>query len=74
MFTKTSKKSKKAASSDKPSWVNEGMVNQNKTAQQNAKDILDQKYGRGNWRKGPKEEYNRIIKWIERYVRYYRGW
>ena len=74
MFTKTSKKSKKATSSDKPSWVNEGMVNQNKTAQQNAKDILDQKYGRGNWRKGPKEEYNRIIKWIERYVRYYRGW
>lgn len=72
MFAKTSRKPGKVTSSDKPSWVNESMVDPNKTAQQNAKDILDWKYGPGNWQKGPGTEYNKIVKWIERYLRYYR--
>ena len=38
------------------------------------KDILEWKYGPGNWPKGPGTEYNKIVKWIERYLRYYRGW
>ena len=74
MFAKTSRQPGKVTSSDKPSWVNESMVDPNKSAQQNAKDILDWKYGPGNWPKGPGTEYNKIVKWIERYVRYYRGW
>lgn len=74
MFAKTSRQPGKVTSSDKPSWVNESMVDPNKSAQQNAKDILDWKYGPGNWPKGPGTEYNKIVKWIERYLRYYRGW
>lgn len=50
------------------------MVDPTKTAQQNAKEILDWKYGPGNWQKGPGTEYNKIVKWIERYLRYYKGW
>ena len=74
MFAKTSRQSKKVTSIDKPSWVNESMVDPTKKAQQNAKNILDWKYGSGNWTKGPTTEYNKIVKWIERYLRYYRGW
>ena len=74
MFAKTSRQPGKVTSSDKPSWVNETMVDPNKSAQQNAKDILDWKYGPSNWQKGPGTEYNKIVKWIERYLRYYRGW
>ena len=74
MLAKTSRQPGKVTSSDKPSWVNESMVDSNKSAQQNAKDILDWKYGPSNWPKGPGTEYNKIVKWIERYLRYYRGW
>ena len=74
MFAKTSRQPGKLTSSDKPSWVNESMVDPTKTAQQNAKEILDWKYGPGNWQKGPGTEYNKIVKWIERYLRYYKGW
>lgn len=74
MFAKTSRQPGKATSSNKPSWVNESMVDPTKTAQQNAKDILEWKYDPGNWPKGPGTEYNKIVKWIERYLRYYRGW
>ena len=74
MFAKTSRQPGKLTSSDKPSWVNESMVDPTKTAQQNAKEILDWKYGPGNWQKGPGTEYNKIVKRIERYLRYYKGW
>ena len=50
------------------------MVDPTKKAQQNAKNILDWKYGSGNWTKGLTTEYNKIVKWIERCLRYYRGW
>lgn len=49
MFTKTSRQPGKVTSSDKPSWVNESMIDPNKTPQQNATDILNWKYGPGNW-------------------------
>ena len=73
MFAKTSKKSGKETSSEKPSWFNESMVDPTKTPQQNATDVLNWKYGPGNWSKGPKTEYNQIVKWIERFWKYYRG-
>ena len=74
LLAKKSKQSGKSTSSNKPSWVNEGMLDPNKSAQQNAKDILDRKYGVGKWKYGPRSEYNQIVKWIERFVRYYKGW
>jgi hypothetical protein len=73
MFAKTSKKSGKETSSEKPSWFNESMVDPTKTPQQNATDALNRKHGPKNWPKGPKTEYNKIIKWIERFWKYYRG-
>ena len=42
------------------------MVDHLTTAQQNATDILNWKYGKGNWFKGPGTEYNKIVKWIVR--------
>ena len=74
MFAKTSRQSGKSTASNKPSWVNERMIDPSKSAQQNATDILNWKYGLGNWHKGPGTEFNKIVKWIERYLRYYRGW
>ena len=71
LFAKPSRRSPKDMSSDKPSWVNRDMIDFNKTAQQNAEDILNQKYG-NNWAKGAKTEYNQIVKWIIRKIFYGR--
>lgn len=67
-----SKKSNKETASDKPSWINENMISSSKTAQQNAKDILDWKYGPGKWKIGPGSEFSKIVKWIEKYLSNYR--
>ena len=72
LFAKRAKQSGKATSSDHPSWVNENMIDPNKSPQQNATDILNSKYGPGSWRIGPKSEFNQIVKWIERHLRYYK--
>ena len=59
-----SKRTGKESASDKPSWVNKDMVDFGKTAQQNATEILNNKYGKGKWKTGPATEYNKIVKWI----------
>ena len=66
LLAKESKRSKKQRSTDKPSWVNKDMLDSNLSAQENAKRILDNKYGPGNWKKGPGTDYNKIVKWITR--------
>ena len=66
-----SKRSDKEKSTDKPSWVNTGMVDSQKTAQQNATDILNNKYGAGKWKKGSNSEFSKIVKWIIRDVFFY---
>ena len=68
MFAKSSRRSGKEMSSEHPDWVNRDMVDFDKTAQENAKDILDEKYGENNWKKGGKTEYNQIVKWITRKI------
>jgi len=60
------KKSKKARSTDKPSYVNRGMIDKSITAQQNARNVMNNKWGSGNWNKGPGSDYNKIVKWITR--------
>lgn len=68
-FAKQSKKSGKEKSTDKPSWANESDVDLNKSSQKNATELLDNKYGSGNWSKGPGTEFNKIVKWIDRSLR-----
>ena len=65
-YAKQSKKSGKERATDKPSWVPQSDVDLSKSSQQNATDLLNNKYGSGNWRKGPGTEFNRIVKWIDR--------
>ena len=64
------KRSGKEGATDKPSWVNRGMVDPEKTAQENATDMLNDKYGIGNWKRGAGSEYSKIVKWIIRTVFY----
>lgn len=66
VFSKTSRSSGKERSTDKPSWVNKGMLDYSKSASQNAKELLNNKYGIGKWQKGPGTEFNKIVKWLIR--------
>ena len=61
---KQTRKSGKEAAKDRPSWADESMIDKNLSAQQNAKNLLDSKYGPGNWGKGPNTEFNWIVKWL----------
>lgn len=65
-FSKKSKTSGKERANNKPSWVNKGMIDKGKSAEENAWRILNDKYGRGNWNKGPDSEFNKIKKWLTR--------
>ena len=63
---KTSKQSGKAKADDAPSWAKKEKYDPNKTAAENAKEVLDKKYGKGNWSKGAGNEYSQIKKWLQR--------
>ena len=63
---KTSKKTGKERSTDKPSYVNKGMIDKSLSAQENASNILNNQFGRGNWNKGPRSDFSKIVKWINR--------
>ena len=65
-YAKQSKKSGKERATNKPSWVSQSDVDLSKSSQQNATDLLNNKYGSGNWHRGPKTEFNKIVKWIDR--------
>ncbi len=60
------KKSKKERATDKPSYVDKSQIDKNLTAQLNAKNIMNSKFGSGKWPKGPGSDYNKIVKWITR--------
>lgn len=63
-----SKLSDKERSTEKPSWVNKNMLDHSLSAQENAANILKQKYGSGGngGKRGPGSEFNKIVKWIVR--------
>ena len=42
------------------------MVDPNLSAEENARRILNKKYGPGKWGKGPGTEFNKIKKWLTR--------
>ena len=66
MFAKQSKKSDKERSTDYPDWSNFEPPKKGEKPKKYVERILDEKYGKGNWKKGPDSEYNKILKAIER--------
>ena len=60
------KKSGKEKASDAPSWAKGERPAPKQKCQDFAKQLLNAKYGAGNWQKGPGTEYNKIIKWCQR--------
>lgn len=65
-YSKTSRKSGKEKASDAPDWAKREKYDSSKSADQNARRVLDKKYGSGKWREGPKSEYSQIKKWLQR--------
>ena len=63
---KTAKKSGKEKASDAPDWAKREKYNSKKSADRNARDVLDKKYGKGNYKTGPNSEYSKIKKWLQR--------
>ena len=60
---KTSKQSGKERANNPPDWAKREKYDQNKTAGQNAKEVLDKKYGKDKW---AGSEYSKIKKWLQR--------
>jgi len=65
-FSKQSGKSDKERSTEHPSWVNRNNVDYSISAQKNATNLMNEKYGVGNWHSGPGTEFNKIVKWLQR--------
>jgi len=60
------KKSGKEKASDVPSWAKGNKPSPNQKCQDFAKQLLNTKYGVGNWSKGAGTEYSKIVKWCQR--------
>ena len=63
---KKSKDSKKKRSTQHPSYVNKGMVDYSLSAEENARRMMDNKWGKGNWKPGAGRDFNKIKKWLTR--------
>ena len=60
------KTSAKEGAKDVPSWAKGERPYKNEAGNDFAKRLLDEKYGSGNYRKGPNSEFNQIRKWGDR--------
>ena len=63
---KKSKDSKKKRSTQHPSYENKGMVDYSLSAEENARRMMDNKWGKGNWKPGARRDFNKIKKWLTR--------
>ena len=63
---KQSRKSGKELGNDYPGWSDYEPPEDDEDQEAYLKRILDKKYGKKNWKKGPKSDYNQIKKAIER--------
>ncbi|EGQ78934.1 hypothetical protein HMPREF9094_2042 [Fusobacterium animalis ATCC 51191] len=63
---KQSRKSGKELGNDYPGWSDHEPPEDDEDQEDYLKRILDKKYGKGNWKRGPKSAYNQIKKAIER--------
>ena len=68
LWAKSSKLSAKARSKDAPSWLFGKPPKKGEKAKDYAKRVMDEKYGKGNWKKGPASEYNKIVKYANRHL------
>ncbi|KLN58875.1 hypothetical protein WH96_20665 [Kiloniella spongiae] len=59
-------KTGKEAAKDVPSWAKGERPKKNQSGKNWAKDLLDKKYGKDNWGKGPGSEFNKIKKYGDR--------
>ena len=59
-------KSGKEAAKDVPSWAKGNKPYKNESGNEFATRLMDEKYGKGNYPKGPGTEYNKIRKWGDR--------
>ena len=68
-IAKKSKPTHKEKADDKPSWVNKDMIDWDLSAQKNARQIMDSKYGKGGWDKNTgNRSFSKILKWLTRTV------
>ncbi len=59
-------RSAKEKANDPPSWARGFRPNVGQSGADFAAELMDAKYGKGNYRKGPASQYARIKKWAER--------
>ncbi len=60
------KQSGKEKANDVPSWAKGNQPTEEESGKDFAKRLMDEKYGEGNYDKGPGSEYNKIRKWGDR--------
>ena len=60
------RKSEKEKSTDRPSWAKGLRPNSGESGKEFAKRIMDELYGKGNYDKGPRSDYNKLKKWGDR--------
>ncbi len=65
-LAKPSKTSGKERANNPPSYVNKDMVDPNLSAEENARRMMNDKWGRGNWKPGAGSDFNKIKKWLVR--------
>jgi hypothetical protein len=67
---KQAKQSGKARADDPPGWAKHRQYDPSKSADKNARDALDEKYGKGNWKDRTNTEHSKIKKWLQRFKGY----
>ena len=66
MYSKPSKQSHKSKADNPPDLAKYYEYDPSKSTAENAKRVLDDKYGEGNWKTGSGTEYNQTKKWLTR--------
>ena len=56
----------KEKATDVPSWAKGNRPYKNENGNQFAKRLCDERFGKGNYDKGPRSDFNRIRKWGDR--------
>ena len=66
-MAKKTKRSDKERATDIPSWTEGQKPLPGESGKDFATRLLDQKYGKGNYPKGPRTEFNKLQKYGDRY-------